>query len=159
STKIIIVFFELFGDTMMMFLVRCISFCFGNSSIKMTLNMQQQITITAWTITYANALQPSTVGKWRKRLLEMGRMHLGLALARMPKQRRELWRRSTLAAPTKLHVSFISVNRDVIEEEIRAVLLNMYHNAMNDFPKRCQLCLDVNGEHYQNQKYRINVPV
>ena len=47
--------------------------------------MQQQITIAAWAITYANgreaarrefnvALQPSTVGKWRKRLLETGRM-------------------------------------------------------------------------------------
>ena len=51
----------------------------------MALNMQQQITIPAWTITYANdretarrefnvALQPSTVGKRRKRLLETGRM-------------------------------------------------------------------------------------
>ena len=47
--------------------------------------MQQQITIAAWAITYANdheaarrefnvALQPSTVGKWRKRLLVTGRM-------------------------------------------------------------------------------------
>ncbi|KAJ9592709.1 hypothetical protein L9F63_015626, partial [Diploptera punctata] len=55
---------------------------------KMALNMQQQITIAAWAITYANdreaarrgrrefnvALQPSTVGKLRKRLLETGRM-------------------------------------------------------------------------------------
>ncbi|KAJ9581176.1 hypothetical protein L9F63_023635, partial [Diploptera punctata] len=58
--------------------------------------------------------------------------------------------------PAKLHASFISVNRQdeyvdmlelVIEEEIRAIPLNMYYNAMNDFPKRCQLCLDVNGEH------------
>ena len=54
----------------------------------MALNMQQQITIAARAITYANdreatrrarcefnvALQPSTVGKWRKRLLETGRM-------------------------------------------------------------------------------------
>ncbi|KAJ9592579.1 hypothetical protein L9F63_015754, partial [Diploptera punctata] len=87
--------------------------------------------------------------------------------------------------PTKLHVSFISVNRVchvlkrekyhpfklihvhelnevisldklscrmvayvdmlklVIEEEIRAIPLNMYHNTMNDFPKPCQLCLDL----------------
>ncbi|KAJ9582309.1 hypothetical protein L9F63_003345, partial [Diploptera punctata] len=37
----------------------------------------------------------------------------------------------------------------VIEEEIRAIPLNMYDNAMNDFPKRCQLCLDVNGEQFQ----------
>ena len=37
----------------------------------------------------------------------------------------------------------------VIEEEIRAIPLNMYHNAMNDFPKRCQLCLDVNGEQFE----------
>ena len=49
--------------------------------------MQQQITIAAWAITYKDrevarrarrefnvALQPSTVGKWRKRLLETGRM-------------------------------------------------------------------------------------
>ncbi|KAJ9590436.1 hypothetical protein L9F63_016523, partial [Diploptera punctata] len=54
----------------------------------MALNMQEQITIAAWAITYANdrdaagrarcefnvALQPSTVVKWRKRLLETGRM-------------------------------------------------------------------------------------
>ena len=58
------------------------------SLVKMALNMQQQITISAWAIMYANdreaarrarrefniALQPSTVGKWRKRLLETGRM-------------------------------------------------------------------------------------
>ena len=55
------------------------------SLVKIALNMQQQITIAAWTITYANdreaarrefnvALQPSTVGKCRKRLLETGRM-------------------------------------------------------------------------------------
>ncbi|KAJ9600579.1 hypothetical protein L9F63_026283, partial [Diploptera punctata] len=55
------------------------------SLVKITLNMQQQITIAAWAITYAKdreaarrefnvALQPSTVGKWRKRLLETGRM-------------------------------------------------------------------------------------
>ena len=56
------------------------------SLVKMALNMQQQITnFAAWAITYANdreaawrelhvALQPSTVGKWRKRLLETGRM-------------------------------------------------------------------------------------
>ena len=37
----------------------------------------------------------------------------------------------------------------VIEEEIRAIPLNMYHNAMHDFPKRCQLCLDVNGEQFE----------
>ena len=37
----------------------------------------------------------------------------------------------------------------VIEEEIRAIPLNMYDNAMNDFPKRCQLCLDVNGEQFE----------
>ena len=37
----------------------------------------------------------------------------------------------------------------VIEEEIRSIPLNMYHNAMNDFPKRCQLCLDVNGEEFE----------
>ena len=37
----------------------------------------------------------------------------------------------------------------VIEEEIRAIPLNMYHNAMNDFPKRCQLCLDVNREQFE----------
>ena len=37
----------------------------------------------------------------------------------------------------------------VIEEEIRAIPLNMYHNAMIDFPKRCQLCLDVNGEQFE----------
>ena len=47
--------------------------------------MQQQITIAAWAITYVNdceaarrefnvALQPSTVGKWGKQLLETGRM-------------------------------------------------------------------------------------
>ena len=51
----------------------------------MALNMQQQITIAAWAITYVNdceaarrefnvALQPSTVGKWGKQLLETGRM-------------------------------------------------------------------------------------
>ena len=55
------------------------------SLVKIALNIQQQITIAAWAITYANdreaarrefnvALQPSTVGKWRKRLLETGRM-------------------------------------------------------------------------------------
>ena len=55
------------------------------SLVKMALSMQQQITIVACAITYANdrpaarrarrefnvALQPSTVGKWRKRLLEI----------------------------------------------------------------------------------------
>ncbi|KAJ9579241.1 hypothetical protein L9F63_024657 [Diploptera punctata] len=37
----------------------------------------------------------------------------------------------------------------VIEEENRAIPLNMYHNAMNDFLKRCQLCLDANGEQFE----------
>ena len=70
------------------------------SLVKMALNTQ--ITIAAWAITYANdheatrwarrefnvALQPLTVGKWRKRLLETGKMQKikpleGLASARM----------------------------------------------------------------------------
>ncbi|KAJ9574618.1 hypothetical protein L9F63_008245, partial [Diploptera punctata] len=37
----------------------------------------------------------------------------------------------------------------VIEEEMRAIPLNMYYNAMNDFPKRCQLYLDANGEQFE----------
>ncbi|KAJ9583334.1 hypothetical protein L9F63_022323, partial [Diploptera punctata] len=57
------------------------------------------------------SLQPSTVGKWRKRLLDIegcrkSNLLEGLALARMQKQRRELWRCSTLAhknQPAKLH--------------------------------------------------------
>ena len=58
------------------------------SLVKMALIMQQQITVAAWAITYANdreaarrarrefnvAMQPSTVGKWRKGQLETGRM-------------------------------------------------------------------------------------
>ena len=55
----------------------------------MELNLEQKITIAAWAITYDNdreavrqarcdfnvALQPKTVGKWRKLLLETGRPH------------------------------------------------------------------------------------
>ncbi|KAJ9582285.1 hypothetical protein L9F63_003414 [Diploptera punctata] len=37
----------------------------------------------------------------------------------------------------------------VIEEEIRAIPLNMYHNTINDFPKHCQLCLDANGKQFE----------
>ena len=36
-----------------------------------------------------------------------------------------------------------------IEEEIHAISINMYPKAMNDFPKHCQLCLDVNGEQFE----------
>jgi hypothetical protein len=32
------------------------------------------------------------------------------------------------------------------EEEIRAISVFMYQKAMRDFPKRCRLCCDVNGE-------------
>ena len=35
------------------------------------------------------------------------------------------------------------------EEEIHAVPINMYHKAMNDFSKRCQLCMDVNGKQFE----------
>ena len=93
--------------------------------------MQQQITIAAWAITYANdreaarrefnvALQQSTVRKWRKRLLETGRMQKIKPPGRpristdAETTVRELWRRSTLAhkkQPAKLHVSFILVNQ------------------------------------------------
>ena len=99
------------------------------SLVKMVLNMQQQITIASWAITYKDrevarrefnvALQPSTVGKWRKRLVETGRMQKIKPPGRPhisteAKQLRELWRRSTLVhknQPAKLHVSFISVNQ------------------------------------------------
>ncbi|KAJ9600754.1 hypothetical protein L9F63_001084, partial [Diploptera punctata] len=92
----------------------------------MELNVQQQITISAWAITYANgresarrarrefnvALHPSTVGSvkndcWKREGYRKSNLLEGLALARMQKQRRELWRRSTLAhknQPAKLHL-------------------------------------------------------
>ncbi|KAJ9588906.1 hypothetical protein L9F63_017784 [Diploptera punctata] len=94
------------------------------SLVKMALNMQQQITIAAWAMTYANdrgaarrefnvALQPSTVGKWRKRLLETGRMQKikppGMPRISMDvettKRIVEAFNASHKNEPAKLHVS------------------------------------------------------
>jgi hypothetical protein len=39
--------------------------------------------------------------------------------------------------------------KKTIEEEIRALPVFMYQKAMRDFPKRCRLCCDVNGEQFE----------
>lgn len=61
----------------------------STSTSKMVLNVQQQVTVTAWAIAYQNNRKavrlakcdfhvlflPLTIGKWRKRLLTMGSIH------------------------------------------------------------------------------------
>ena len=37
-------------------------------------------------------------------------------------------------------------------EGIHVIPINMCHKGMNDFPKRCQLCLYVNGEQFETIK-------
>ncbi|KAJ4447259.1 hypothetical protein ANN_09263 [Periplaneta americana] len=44
------------------------------------------------------------------------------------------------------HIDMLKI---AIEEEIHAIPMDMYHKSMNDFPKRCQLSLDVNGEQFE----------
>jgi hypothetical protein len=39
--------------------------------------------------------------------------------------------------------------KKTVQEEIRAVLVFMYQKAMRDFPKRCRLGCDVNGEQFE----------
>jgi hypothetical protein len=39
--------------------------------------------------------------------------------------------------------------KTTIEEEIRAIQVFMYQKAMRDFPKRCRLYCDVNGEQFE----------
>jgi hypothetical protein len=41
------------------------------------------------------------------------------------------------------------MQKTTIEEEIRAIPVFMYQKAMHDFPKRCRLCCDVNGEQFE----------
>ncbi|KAJ9592372.1 hypothetical protein L9F63_015978, partial [Diploptera punctata] len=92
---------------------------------KMALNMQQQITIAAWVITYANDCEAAR--RWRKRLLEMGSMQKIKPPGRP--------RISTDAETTKriveamekvyaLKPQDVDILKLVVEEEIRAIPLD-----------------------------------
>jgi hypothetical protein len=43
----------------------------------------------------------------------------------------------------------IDMLKTTIEEEIHAIPVFMYQKAIHDFPKRCRLCCDVNGEQFE----------
>ncbi|KAJ4450634.1 hypothetical protein ANN_02063 [Periplaneta americana] len=112
------------------------------SLVKMAVDMQQQITVAAWTMKKENLLEDLTVA-W------------------MRQQREGFWKHSTLAhknRPAKLHVNLVSVMpvciglKIAVEEEIHAIPMAMYHKSINDFLKRCRLRLNVNGEQFERDE-------
>ena len=133
----------------------------------MALNMQQQITISAWSITYANdreaarrarrefnvALQPSTVGKWRKRLLETGRMQKikppgrpristdAETTERIVEAFDASPQKSTRQAARELHISQSSVCRVLKREKYHPFKPIRVHDLNEDAPdRRMEFC-------------------
>ena len=145
--------------------------------------MQQQIKIAAWAITYENdreaarrarrefnvTLQLSTVGKWRKRLLETGSMQKAkppgrprsstdaATMGRIMEAFEASPQKSTRQAAREIGISHSSVFRVLNREKYHPFKPIRVHELNEDDPdRRMEFCefvvrenVDVNGEQFE----------